>query len=304
MKKGTDKSATRVAGDAEQAWPIDAPRSRAAFVKYVREQGALHARDLPWRYLDDAYAVLISEVMLQQTQVVRVLGRWERFMKRFPSLDALAAAAVSDVVEEWQGLGYNRRALALKRTADICSTTYEGALPHTCEELCMLPGIGSATAAGIVAFAYRQPAIYLETNVRTVFLHELFPSCSRVADSQLIPLVRATCPPSGGDVRGWYYGLLDYGAYLKKTVTNPSRRSASYARQSSFTGSRRQKRAELLRLVLASDRGISCEDAYVQLNDFELTQGRGELDVCMFDSIVADLVKEGFFANDAGILHS
>lgn len=96
----------------------------AAFVGRVREEGARLYRDLPWRNTRDPYAIWISEVMLQQTQVARVLTRWERFMRRFPSVDALAAAAVSDVVDEWQGMGYNRRALALKRAADICSAEY------------------------------------------------------------------------------------------------------------------------------------------------------------------------------------
>ena len=120
----------------------------AAFVGRVREEGARLYRDLPWRNTRDPYAIWISEVMLQQTQVARVLTRWERFMKRFPSVDALSAAAVADVVDEWQGMGYNRRALALKRAADICSAEYGGALPTGVEALRALPGIGDATAAG------------------------------------------------------------------------------------------------------------------------------------------------------------
>ena len=221
-----------------------------AFRERIREQGRLHRRDLPWRYIEDPYAVLVSEVMLQQTQVKRVLDYWPRFLALFPTIDALAAAGTSDVLEQWQGLGYNRRALALKRCADICAAEHGGRLPQTADELVKLPGIGPATAAGVVAFALDRPALYLETNVRTVFLHELFPGEEGVKDAALIPLVELACPDDG--VRDWYYALLDYGAHLKATLPNPSRRSAHHTRQSAFEGSRRQKRAELVRIVLAA----------------------------------------------------
>ena len=183
------------------AWPANAP-SPEAFVALVSREGARLYRDLPWRNNDDAYAVLVSEVMLQQTQVKRVLGRWERFLAKFPTPDALASASTSDVVGEWQGLGYNRRALALKRACEICSQDFGGKLPETVDELKALPGIGPATAAGVVAFAHNRPAMYLETNVRTVFLHELFPDEEGIRDKQLEPLVRATCPAD--NPRSWY----------------------------------------------------------------------------------------------------
>lgn len=273
-------------------WPDGAP-DRTAFVRTVRREGAARYRDLPWRGIDDAYAVLVSEVMLQQTQVSRVLGRWERFLRRFPTVDALAAADASAVLDEWQGLGYNRRALSLKRAAEACAAERGGALPETVEGLVRLPGIGPATAAGVVAFAHNLPAVYLETNVRTVFLHELFPGRDEVKDTEIIPLVRDTCP--GDDPRSWYYALLDYGAHLKRTVSNPSRRSAAYARQSAFDGSRRQKRAELLRVVLAAGE-VPIEAAREALDAFERDRGRDAIDPALFDSIVADMVREGFFA--------
>ncbi len=104
--------------------------------------------------------------MLQQTQVARVEKYWQRFMALFPTLDALASVETSLVLEMWQGFGYNRRALALKRTAEICSREFNGLLPESSEELLALPGIGKATAGGIMAFAYQKPSMYLETNVR------------------------------------------------------------------------------------------------------------------------------------------
>lgn len=263
-----------------------------AFVRKVWSEGEKYHRDLAWRYIDDAYAVLVSEIMLQQTQVSRVEKYWPRFLKTFPTLDALASADTSLVLEHWQGLGYNRRALALKRTAEECALRFEGELPRTYEELLKLPGIGPATAGGVMAFAYQKPALYLETNVRTVFLHELFPREEGVSDKMLEPLVLETC--SKEDPRGWYYALLDYGAYLKSIMPNPSRRSKHHSKQSAFEGSKRQKRAELVRIVLGTP-GISTAEAKRALDEFEHEKGRGETDQALFDALVTDLSSEGFF---------
>ena len=215
----------------------------AAFRSLVLERGRELYRDLPWRRTRDPYEIWISEVMLQQTQTTRVDGRWQRWLERFPTPSALAAAEPADVLEEWQGLGYNRRALALHRAAQAV-TALGGELPAETAALEALPGVGPATAAGIRAFAFDLPSVYLETNVRTVLLHELFPDEERVSDRTLVPILRETCPADASDPaddpRAWYYALLDYGAYLKRTVPNPSRRSASHARQSRFEGSHRQ----------------------------------------------------------------
>nr|WP_302398341.1 adenine glycosylase [Eggerthella sinensis] len=278
------------------AWPEDA-MGRDEFVELVRSEGERLYRVLPWRCIDDPYAVLVSEVMLQQTQVARVEKHWTRFLGLFPTIDALAAAGTADVLAQWQGLGYNRRALALKRAAEVCAAERGGKLPDTAEELEALPGIGPATAAGVMAFAYNRPSVYIETNVRTVFLHELFPACDKVSDRQLAPLVAATCPED--DARAWYYALLDYGAHLKTLVANPSRRSAHYTRQSAFEGSRRQKRAELVRIVLAEP-GIGADELAERLDVFERAAGRDGVDAATFDSIVGDLVTEGFFRNEEG----
>ena len=263
-----------------------------AFVHRVWSEGRKHHRDLAWRYIDDAYAVLVSEIMLQQTQVSRVEKYWPRFLKTFPALDALASADTSLVLEHWQGLGYNRRALALKRTAEECALRFEGELPRTYEELLKLPGIGPATAGGVMAFAYQKPALYLETNVRTVFLHELFPHEEGVSDKTLEPLVLETC--SKEDPRGWYYALLDYGAYLKTIMPNPSRRSKHHSKQSAFEGSKRQKRAELVRIVLGAP-GISATEAKRALDEFEQEKGRSAITEDLFQSLITDLSAEGFF---------
>ena len=278
---------------------VDDARLRA-FQEEAWRQGHEHARDdLPWRYLDDAYLVYVSEVMLQQTQVARVLKRWPRFVAAFPSIDALASADAADVLEMWQGMGYNRRALAMKRTADECSARYEGNLPRTYDELLALPGIGPATAAGIMAFAYGQPSVYIETNVRAVFIHEFFPDAGVVDDRELRPLVEATC--SQDDPRGWYYALLDWGAHLKGTGENPSRRSAQYSRQGAFEGSRRQKRAFVLREVLGQP-GIGMDQVHAALDAAEAAAGRGDVPQDVFAGIVEDLAREGFFRVQEGRL--
>jgi A/G-specific adenine glycosylase len=271
------------------------PLGRDAFVAKVWQEGKVRYRDLPWRNLDDPYAVLVSEVMLQQTQVKRVLNYWPRFLGMLPTLDALAAADTALVLELWQGLGYNRRALALKRCAETCAANRAGTLPETYEELVALPGIGKATAAGVLAFAYQKPAMYLETNVRTVFLHELFPGEEGVSDKQLEPLVAVACPDD--DPRGWYYALLDYGAHLKAIMPNPSRRSKHHTRQSTFEGSHRQKRGELIRIVLSSP-GIGAAAIARELDAFEAEHGRDPLDPQVLDTLLAELVAEGFFRKE------
>ena len=284
----------------EGAWPEDAP-SRQEFIDTVYTQGKLAYREMPWRGISDPYGVLVSEVMLQQTQVSRALGRWERFMERFPTIEALAFASVSDVLEEWQGMGYNRRALALKRASEQCLSEMGGVLPRTAEELQKLPGIGPSTAAGVVAFAYNKPAVYLDTNVRAVFIHELFPNEAHVKDRDLIPLVEGTCPEK--DPRTWYYALLDYGVVLKSQGVNPARRSMAYARQSAFEGSHRQKRAEVLRMVLAKP-GISREELKERLDAFEHAHSRDACSEEELDDILKALISEGFFSDDAARYHA
>ena len=307
-----------MSGEVEYASELT-PELRA-FVEFVAKKGRELYRDLPWRRTYDPYAIWISEVMLQQTQVSRVDGRWQRWLERFPTVDALAAAAPSDVLEEWQGLGYNRRALSVHRAAQAISET-GGVFPQDLKELVKLPGIGPATAAGIRAFAFNLHGVYLETNVRTVFLHELYPQAEGVPDSELVPLVELTCPASVEDVadavaagtdaaagavaetveteltpRSWYYALLDYGAYLKKTIPNPSRRSKSHVKQSRFEGSHRQKRAELLRVLLAhkDEGGAEFETLHQELCQIEVNAGRETLDEQVTLGLLEELAKEGF----------
>lgn len=285
------------------------------FRALVLERGRELYRDLPWRRTHDPYAIWVSEAMLQQTQVSRVDGRWQRWLDRFPTVDALAAAEVADVLEEWQGLGYNRRALALLSAARALSAQ-GGVVPEREETLVALPGVGPATAAGIRAFAFDLPGVYLETNVRAVFLHHLFPGVVGVPDRELVPLVRATCPegPATGEgseagavgPRTWYYALLDYGWQLKREGANPSRRSAGHVRQSRFEGSRRQKRAWLVRLLLsARDAGEwpTVDELTRLLSEEEVAAGRDEVPACDVDDLLEALSREGFCSQDDGRWH-
>ena len=302
MNEGLEVSTDEHAGASSGA---ELTPELRAFVEFVAKKGRELYRDLPWRRTYDPYAIWISEVMLQQTQVSRVDGRWQRWLERFPTVDALAAAAPSDVLEEWQGLGYNRRALSVHRAAQAISEA-GGVFPQDPKELVKLPGIGPATAAGIRAFAFNLHGVYLETNVRTVFLHELYPQAEGVPDSELVPLVELTCPASVADAAGadeteltprsWYYALLDYGAYLKKTIPNPSRRSKSHVKQSRFEGSHRQKRAELLRVLLAhkDEGGAAFETLHQELCQIEVNAGRETLDEQVTLGLLEELAKEGF----------
>ena len=215
-------------------------------------------RVLPWRTTFDPYAVLVSEIMLQQTQADRVTPKFVDFMARFPDVAALASAEFADVLAVWQGLGYNRRALALKRAAEAAMVSFGGMIPATRSELESLPGIGPYTAGAILAFAHDLPEVFIETNIRSVFIHHFFHDRSGIHDRDLTPLVALTLDRS--QPRAWYTALMDYGVVLKRAHPNPSRKSVHHLRQSPFEGSNRQLRSTLLKMVLAQP-GLSTDDA-------------------------------------------
>ena len=168
------------------------------FRSMIRSEGVLRYRDLPWRRTRDPYIIWLSEVMLQQTQVPRVETRMPAWLDRFPTVHSLAQAAPSDVLDAWQGMGYNRRALALHKAAQRLVEDWDGEFPRDTRDLVALPGIGPATAQGIRSFAFDLPGVYLETNVRTVFLHHFFPDVPSVPDRELVPLIQAACPAAPG----------------------------------------------------------------------------------------------------------
>lgn len=261
----------------------------AEFKKIIWNFYKHNKRNLPWRQTRDPYKILVSEVMLQQTQSYRVIPKYTSFIKKFPTVKALANASVQAVLKEWQGLGYNRRALFLKQCAEKIKKEHKGKFPRDFDTLCTLPGIGKATAGDILAFAWNIPAIVLETNIRSVFIHFFFKDKEKVSDKEIIPLIEATLDQN--NPREWYWALFDYGAELKKNISNPSRKSRHYTRQSMFVGSFRQKRGAVLKLLLQKPR---TQKEIQKILDY---------DNSTVSKILLALEKEGFIKNNKGRFH-
>ncbi|MEM0466416.1 MAG: A/G-specific adenine glycosylase [Candidatus Thermoplasmatota archaeon] len=209
-----------------------------------------HGRSFPWRNTDNPYHILVSEVMLQQTQTDRVVPKYEQFIRTYPDVERLAAASFREILSVWQGLGYNRRALALKKTAEILLTQHHGKVPDTLDELLALPGLGPYSARAILTFAYHQPMVFLETNIRNVYIYFFFQDQTTVHDKELEPLIEKTLYTP--DPRTWYYALMDYGAMLKKKNPYLNKKSRHYTRQSRFHGSNRQIRGQILSTLLGT----------------------------------------------------
>ena len=206
-------------------------------------------RFFAWRYNEDPYHIVVSEIMLQQTQTYRVEPKFDAFVKRFPSWQDLAYASWPKVLTAWQGLGYNSRAKRLHDIAKRIVEQYQGILPQDPDILVTFPGIGPNTAGSICAFAFNRPTVFAETNIRAVFIYHFFPGQEKVHDRYLLPLIQATLDTA--DPRSWYYALMDYGVWLKKQTINPTRRSAHYTKQSKFKGSDREIRSMILKKLLA-----------------------------------------------------
>lgn len=239
------------------------PHTVAFFRKIIYDHYEKHRRPFAWRMTEDPYRILVSEIMLQQTQTERVREKYEQFITAFPSFRALARAPLQKVLSVWQGMGYNRRAIALKELADVVVREYKGKLPSTHDELRKLPGVGPYTASAIAAFAFNQPVLLIETNIRTVFIHLFFQDRDEVTDREILPLIELTLDVA--NPRIWYNALMDYGAMLKKYHQNPGRRSAHYKRQTPFEGSDRQMRGALLKVIIEHP-GIS-EQKIIQMVD-------------------------------------
>ncbi|MBX6334506.1 A/G-specific adenine glycosylase, partial [Candidatus Saccharibacteria bacterium] len=193
------------------------------FQQTVWEYYRAHGRHgLPWRQCEpdgtlDPYKVLVSEIMLQQTQVPRVIPKFEAFIRQFTTVQALAAAPLSDVLKAWNGLGYNRRAKFLWQAAGMIVSDFGGRVPEAVSDLVKLPGIGHNTAGAVAAYSYNRPVVFIETNIRTVFIYHFFATEQQVADKAIADLVAKTLPDN---VRDWYWALMDYGTHLKQTVGN------------------------------------------------------------------------------------
>lgn len=206
--------------------------------------------DLPWRKTTDPYKILVSEMMLQQTQVSRIIPKYKSFLRKFPTARALARAPLSEVLKEWSGLGYNRRAKYLHDVAaDMLSQ--HGVFSNQTTVRLKNKGIGPYTKAAVRTFAFNEPNVFLETNIRTVFIHHFFPRKKAVSDKELLPLVEAAAV--GQDPRTWYWALMDYGSHLKQSGVRNNAKSKHYTKQSRFEGSLRQIRGAILRELYTGD---------------------------------------------------
>jgi A/G-specific adenine glycosylase len=222
--------------------------------------------DMLWRKAGsgghfDPYKIMVSELMLQQTQVDRVAPKYTAFLQAFPTVEDLAQATLGDVLTLWNGLGYNRRAKFIWQAAQVVVKEYEGQFPDTETDLQKLPGIGLNTAGAIMAYAYNQPVVFIETNIRAVIIHHFFKDKTGVPDKDIREVMEAIVPAgknNKGRMQGsvlspreFYWAMMDYGSYLKKTVGNTARASKHYVKQSTFQGSKRQLRGQVIRELTA-----------------------------------------------------
>jgi A/G-specific adenine glycosylase len=240
---------------------------------------------MPWREVasltvkDRGYRVIVSEFMLQQTQVSRVLHKYDQWMKTWPTIDDFMNATLADVLVLWSGLGYNRRAKYLSQALRIMYEKYNGLVPNTTQELVALPGVGKNTAGAIRAYVFNEPVLFIETNIRTVYLHEFFKESKvLVTDAQLLAIVEQTLDKN--NPREWYYALMDYGTYIKKQYGSSLQKAASHKKQSVFHGSKRQVRGRVLAMLTEYTR-ISKQDLHAKVLDGRLNE------------VLADLQDEG-----------
>lgn len=246
-------------------------------------------RELPWREPEadgsfDPYKIMVSEIMLQQTQVSRVIPKYQEFLTQLPTVHDLAKSSLGDVLRLWQGLGYNRRAKFLWQAAQKVEQEYKGVIPDDQMQLTKLPGIGINTAGAICAYAYNQPIVFVETNIRTVYIHHFFNDRDDVHDKELMPIIEQTIDKE--HPREFYWALMDYGSHLKQEVGNVSRSSKHYAKQSKFEGSRRQIRGQILKLLGTK-----------QLTSAQIATNIGDE---RLESVLADLAKEGLITDISG----
>lgn len=256
---------------------------RALVYGHYRQQG----RALPWRQTRDPYAIVVSELMLQQTRVDRVRDKYTEFLTVFPDFATLAGADLSRVLSVWQGLGYNRRAIALYRMSQVVVQRFDATLPANLNALESLPGIGPYTARAVAAFAFELPFPFVETNIRSVFIHHFFPEREEIHDREILPLVEWSLDRA--NPREWYYALMDLGAALKKEFGNPNRKSAHHVRQAPFLGSNRQRRSLLLKEILGTPGVTGAELARRLAADAEVLAAN-----------LQQLQREGFIREEEG----
>lgn len=258
------------------------------FKQLIDEKGHEFYRAMPWREDTRPYYVLVSELMLQQTQVGRVIPKFEAFIARFPDEETLAGAPLSDVLRLWSGLGYNRRAKFLHETAKMIITEYNGVFPSKKDGLLKLPGVGVNTAGAIMNYAYNQPALFIETNIRTVYFHHFFENGGKVADTDILPLLEQTIDKE--HPREFYWAIMDYGTWLKKQGVGQIQQSRHYKKQSALKGSVREVRGQIIRSLTNADKTEN------ELRSELLADER-------FSVALSGLLKDGLIMNTKGLFH-
>ena len=286
---------------AQVVWPSIYPPQEvtseaiASFAKTVWAYYSKYGRhNLPWRKTTNAYRIAVSEVMLQQTQVARVKDHYKRWLKAYPSLQALAKAPFKDVLAHWQGLGYNRRAKHLHTMArELAKNRHT--MPTNAAGLEALPGVGEYTAGAITAFAFNKPGVFLETNIRTALIYHFFPREKKVSERKLKAVLEQCLQEvarARANPREWYWALMDYGAFLKKTVGNSNRQSTSYTKQSAFEGSRRQVQAAIVKYLVGQKGPVTKSELRekIERNGYSL----GELLLVLEREGIISQTKKGY----------
>jgi A/G-specific adenine glycosylase len=223
----------------------------AVFKETIWRRGDELFRPMPWRSDTRPYYVMVSEIMLQQTQVDRVIPKFNAFIDRFPTIEVLSNASLADVLQLWSGLGYNRRAKFLHEAAKMIMSEFRGTFPKTQKQLLRLPGVGVNTAGAMLAYSFNQPAIFIETNIRTVYFYHLFEGRTDVSDAELHAVVQTTVDQE--HPREWYWALMDYGSFLKRQGAGLNNISKHYKKQSPLKGSVREVRGQILKQLIKAD---------------------------------------------------
>lgn len=258
------------------------------FIQIVWEKGRELYREMPWREDTRPYYVLVSELMLQQTQVDRVVPKFEAFIAAFPDAQTLADSSLAEVLQLWQGLGYNRRAKYLHDAAKMIVNDFDGRFPDTKDELLRLPGVGPNTAGAILNYAYDTAEPFIETNVRTVYFHHFYPDGEVVSDTELVSLVARTIDQQ--HPCEFYWALMDYGSWLKRQGAGRLRQSSHYKKQSPLKGSVREVRGQIIRTLTKGD---------VEIDELQQLYVDDE----RFETALAGLIRDGLVMQQGEMLH-
>ena len=253
------------------------------FQQLIKHRGQELFRPMPWREDTRPYYILVSELMLQQTQVDRVIPKFHQFIRQFPDQQSLTTAPLAQVLTVWQGLGYNRRAKYLQQAAQAVEERFSGQFPASQKELVSLPGVGPNTAGAILAYAFNQPAIFIETNIRTVYIHHFFADDFAISDKQILELLGKTVDQN--NPRQFYWALMDYGSYLKRSGVKNIGQSKHYVKQSPLKGSLREARGIILKHLTQADMDIHDFRHKIALDD-------------RFDVALEGLIKDGLVVAD------